>query len=96
MKAKSRNCTDLKRKLKNETPWTSTFKTLKLHVHLCSILAQITDESYDEFFLSVATERMVDVLLTELSELDDVVTNRQANDCTVRKAQVYFESVLEA
>lgn len=69
---------------------------LELHEQLRPFVADIANMSFDDFLLSPAIERKVDVLFTKLGEVNDVITNFQANDCTVRKAQTYFYLVLEA
>lgn len=64
-------------------------------MQLRPFVAKIAYVFMADFLFSPKREQKVDVLLTKLGKLNDVVTKLQANDCNVRKARAYFDSVLE-
>lgn len=95
LRAKLWHHTPLRAKLHNESRCTYAYIMLERQAALCEAVAKIDDKGLDEILLSATIERRRVTWLSKLSKLNEVVLKLQSNDCTLRQARAYFDSVLD-
>lgn len=68
---------------------------LRRSVSLGDAVSRLDEEDLGVFLLADSTERRIDTLVQNLAKLNEVVLKLQLNNCTLRHARAYLDSVLD-